>query len=161
MLKRMQTALIGLMVSLIIVWGVPPAQACVEGLAWGMPLEQVHAHLGEVHQANTTHPERFFARNVMLDRLPVSQVTFDLTPDAGLQSLAYEFAIDDMTEVLAGLRARHGSPLSTSSTDQQQNEQVWVWNTGEDLITAVKRDGRTHQQFVIAYRPSRLRPEIL
>jgi hypothetical protein len=97
----------------------------------------------------------------MLDRLPASQVTFDLTPDAGLQSLAYEFAIADMTEVLAGLRARHGSPLSTSSMDPKQNEQIWVWNTGEDLITAVKHDGTTHQQFVIAYRPSRLRPETL
>ena len=89
-----------------------------------MPLDQVHAHLGEIHQANTTHPERFFARNVMLDRLPISQVTFDLAPDAGLQSLAYEFAIDDMTEVLAGLRARHGSPLRTSSMDPKQNEQI-------------------------------------
>jgi hypothetical protein len=43
----------------------------------------------------------------MLDCLPVSQVTFDLTPDAGLQSLAYEFAVNDMIEVLAGLRARN------------------------------------------------------
>ncbi|MDC0310270.1 hypothetical protein OAL66_00840 [bacterium] len=161
MLNRLQAALISLMASLIILWGLQPVQACVEGLAWGMPLDQVHAHLGEIHQANTTHPERFFARNVMLDRLPVSQVTFDLTPDAGLQSLAYEFAIDDMTEVLAGLRARHGSPLSTSSMDLKQNEQIWVWNTGEDLITAVKHDGTTHQKFVIAYRPSRLRPETL
>ena len=161
MLNRLQAALISLMASLLILWGIQPAQACVEGLEWGMPLDQVHAHLGEVHQTNTTHPERFFARNVMLDRLPVSQVTFDLTPDAGLQSLAYEFAIDDMTEVLAGLRARHGSPLSTRSMDPKQNEQIWVWNTGEDLITAVKYDGTTHQQFVIAYRPSRLRPETL
>ena len=86
MLNRLQAALISLMASLLILWGIQPAQACVEGLEWGMPLDQVHAHLGEVHQANTTHPARFFARNVMLDRLPVSQVTFDLTPDAGLQS---------------------------------------------------------------------------
>ena len=161
MLKRLQAAVISLIASLIILWGIQPVEACVEGLAWGMPLDQVHAHLGEVHQANTTHPDRFIAPNVMLDRLPVSQVTFDLTPEAGLQSLAYEFAIDDMIEVLAGLRARHGSPLSTSSTDRQQNEQVWVWNTGEDLITAVKHDGKSNQQFVIAYRPSRLRPETL
>ena len=89
MLKRLQAPLISLMASLLILWGIQPAQACVEGLEWGMPLDQVHAHLGEVHQANTTQSERFFARNVMLDRLPVSQVTFDLTPDAGLQSLAY------------------------------------------------------------------------
>ena len=72
MLNRLQAALLSLMASLIILWGLQPVQACVEGLAWGMPLDQVHAHLGEIHQANTTHPERFFARNVMLDRLPVS-----------------------------------------------------------------------------------------
>lgn len=93
MLNRLQAALISLMASLLILWGIQPAQACVEGLA--------------------------------------------------------------------GLRARHGSPLSTSSMDLKQNEQIWVWNTGEDLITAVKHDGTTHQQFVIAYRPSRLRPETL
>ena len=83
MLKRLQAAVISLIASLIILWGIQPVEACVEGLAWGMPLDQVHAHLGEVHQANTTHPDRFIARNVMLNRLPVSQVTFDLTPDAG------------------------------------------------------------------------------
>ena len=27
-----------------------------------------------------------------------------------------------------------------------KNEQIWVWNTGEDLITAVKHDGKIHQQ---------------
>ena len=121
MLKRLQAAVISLIASLIILWGIKHIQACLEGMAWGMPLEQVFAHLGEVHQANTTHPDRFIAPNVMLDRLPVSQVTFDLTPEAGLQSLAYEFAIDDMIEVLAGLRASHGSPLSTSSSDPIQN----------------------------------------
>ena len=161
MLNRLQAALISLMASLIILWGLQPVQACVEGLAWGMPLDQVHAHLGEIHQANTTHPERFFARNVMLDRLPVSQVTFDLTPDAGLQSLAYEFAIDDMTEVLAGLRARHGQPLSTNLEHDNINEQIWICNTGEDLITAVKQDVPGQQTFLISYKPSRLRPETL
>ena len=88
-------------------------------------------------------------------------VTFDLDETNGLQSLAYEFAIDDMTEVLAGLRARHGQPLSTSIKESSHNEQIWVWNTGEDLITAVKQDDAGQQKFLISYRPSRLRPETL
>ena len=66
-----------------------------------------------------------------------------------------------MTEVLAGLRSRHGKPLSTNLEHNQQDDQVWVWNTGEDLITAVKSESAGKQAFLIAYRPSRLRPETL
>ena len=87
--------------------------------------------------------------------------SFDLDPQNGLSSLAYEFALDDMTEVLAGLRARHGSPLSTSVEAGDRNDQIWVWNTGDDLITAVKRNAARQQQFLVSYRPSRLRPETL
>ena len=61
---------------------------------------------------------------VLLDRLPVSRVTFELSKTQGLQSLAYEFAIDDTTEVLAGLRARHGSPLSTSIEEADSSDQI-------------------------------------
>ena len=41
-----------------------------------------------------------------MDRLPASQATFEVDPDKGLTNLAHEFAIDDMSEVLAGLRAQ-------------------------------------------------------
>ena len=41
-----------------------------------------------------------------MDRLPASQATFEVDPEKGLTNLAYEFAIDDMSEVLAGLRAQ-------------------------------------------------------
>ena len=138
-----------------------PVNACVEGLAWGMPLEQVTIHLGEQQPLEQKPAGRYVARDVLLDRLPVSQATFDVDPERGLTNLAYEFAIDDMTEVLAGLRARHGQPLSTSLEDRGHNEQIWVWNTGEDLITAVKQDIADQQTFLISYRPSRLQPETL
>ena len=75
--------------------------------------------------------------------------------------LAYKFSIDDMTEVLAGLRARHGQPLSTSLENNSYNDQVWVWNNGDDLITAVRQDVAGQQAFLISYRPSRLRPATL
>ena len=138
-----------------------PASACVEGLAWGMPLEQLTSHLGDGQQLTQESSGRYIARDVLLDRLPVSQAIFEVDSEQGLTNLAYEFAIDDMTEVLAGLRARHGQPLSTNVEHNSRNEQIWVWNTGDDLITAVKEDADERQNFLISYRPSRLRPESL
>ena len=126
-----------------------------------MPLEQVDAHLGQAKAIGDGPQERFEVQDVMLDRLPVSRVTFELSQSQGLQWLAYEFAIDDMTEVLAGLRARHGSPLSTSIEEADRSDQIWVWNTGEDLITAVKRKANEEQKFLLSYRPSRLHPQTL
>ena len=148
-------------IALFLLCGAGPAAACVEGLAWGMQLEQVKIHLGDGQPMHRDQSGRYVARDVLLDRLPVSQATFDVDPDQGLLHLAYEFAIDDMTEVLAGLRARHGPPLSTNLEHNSHNDQVWVWNTGEDLITAVKQDVAGEQAFLISYRPSRLRPETL
>ena len=153
--------MVSLLAILLISLSGQPVYACVEGLAWGMTLDQVHAHLGQAEPLNRDQSGRFEAQQVLLDQLPVSRVTFDLDPQNGLSSLAYEFALDDMTEVLAGLRARHGSPLSTSVEAGDRNDQIWVWNTGDDLITAVKRNAARQQQFLVSYRPSRLRPETL
>ena len=126
-----------------------------------MTLERVKAHLGDTQLTRDSQLHRYIAHDVKLDQIPVSQVMIDLDPAAGLRSLAYEFNVDDMTEVLASLRARHGQPLSTSIDDRRHTKQLWVWNTGDDLITAVKSDTANRQQFLISYRPSRLRPEML
>ena len=160
-LKPLRALLIGLLAVFVVILPGHPASACVEGLAWGMPLEQVDAHLGQAKPIGDRPQERFEVQDVMLDRLPVSRVTFELSQSQGLQWLAYEFSIDDMTEVLAGLRARHGSPLSTSVEEADHNDQIWVWNTGEDLITAVKRKANEEQKFLLSYRPSRLHPQTL
>ena len=157
----MRALLIALMAVVVVFLHGTPASACVEGLAWGMPLEQVNAHLGPVQTIGDRAQDRFEAHDVLLDRLPVSRVTFELSQTQGLQWLAYEFAIDDMTEVLAGLRARHGAPLSTSIEEADRNDQIWVWNTGDDLITAVKRQANEEQKFLLSYRPSRLHPQTL
>ena len=157
----MRALLIALMAVLVLCLHGTPAAACVEGLAWGMPLEQVNIHLGPTKPIGNRAQERFEAHDVLLDRLPVSRITFELSHTDGLQWLAYEFAIDDMTEVLAGLRARHGAPLSTSIEEADHNDQIWVWNTGEDLITAVKRKAHEEQKFLLSYRPSRLHPQTL
>ena len=160
-LHQVQNLLITACLGLLLFCSAGRVDACVEGLAWGMPLEQVAIHLGEGQVVNEEQAGRYVKRHVFLDRLPVSQATFEVDPEKGLTNLAYEFAIDDMTEVLAGLRAQHGPPLSTSLDHESHNDQVWVWNTGEDLITAVKSDNAGQQAFLISYRPSRLRPETL
>ena len=157
----MRSLLIALMAVVVVFLHGTPASACVEGLAWGMPLEQLTSHLGDTKELKQESSRRYVARGVLLDRLPVSQATFEVDPKQGLTNLAYEFAIDDMTEVLAGLRARHGQPLSTNLEHTSHNQQIWVWNTGDDLITAVKEDAAEQQNFLISYRPSRLRPESL
>ena len=137
------------------------ASACVEGLAWGMPQAEINEHLNGAIRQEGLNQQRLIARNIHLDQLPVPQLTLDMNEQGGLESLAYEFSMDDMTEVLAGLRARHGKPISTSIKDNSYEDQLWVWNTGEDLITAVKRTSGDVQKFLIAYRPSRLKPETL
>lgn len=159
--RWLQNLLITSALGLLLFCGAGPVNACVEGLVWGMPLEQVTAHLGEGQAVKEQQSGRYVTRDVLLDQLPVSQITFEVDPTKGLTKLAYEFAIDDMTEVLAGLRARHGPPLSTSFDHANRNDQLWVWNTGDDLITAVKSTSTGRQQFLISYRPSRLRPNNL
>ena len=162
MLKRMPATLVALLICMAINMTAMPSAACVEGLAWGMPLNQVQLHLGEsLPVKDDNHPSRFTASDVLLDELPVSRVTFELDKLDGLRSLAYEFALDDMPEVLAGLQARHGQPLSTTMEARNHSQQIWVWNTGNDLITAVKRNSSENQQFLISYRPNRLHPETL
>ena len=158
---QLQNLLIAACLGLMLMCSAGRVDACVEGLAWGMPFEQVAIHLGEGQVVKEEQAGRYVKRDVFLDRLPVSQATFEVDLEKGLTNLAYEFAIDDMTEVLAGLRAQHGPPLSTSLDHESHNDQVWVWNTGEDLITAVKSDNAGQQAFLISYRPSRLRPETL
>ena len=176
MRKQLQATLIALAACVVLIWGGKPLEACVQGLTWGMPLDQVRQELGDTQQLDSQQldsqqldsqqldsqqPKRFVAKQVRLDRLPVTQVIFELDETEGLQSLAYEFAMDDMNEVLAGLRARHGQPISTNTELKNQFEQIWIWNTGEDLITAVRHFDNKNNQFLISYRPSRLRPETL
>ena len=64
-----------------------------------------------------------------------------------------------MNEVLAGLRHPFGPPVSTSfDVDGKSPHQQWVWHTGEDVITAVKKEGKP---FLLFYRPSLLDPSFL
>ena len=120
----MKPLLIALMAVVVLFLVGTPASTCMEGLAWGMPLEQVHTHLGPVQPIGDQAQHRFEAHDVRLDRLPVSWVTFKLSQGNGFKWLAYGFAIDDMTKVLAGLQARHGSSLSTNIEEAYRNDQI-------------------------------------
>ena len=105
-LKEIRGVLFPLLVCLFLFGVAQPSLACVEGLAWGMTLERVKAHLGDTQLTGDSQRHRYIAHNVKLDQIPVSQVMFDLDQAAGLRSLAYEFNVDDMTEVCWPASAR-------------------------------------------------------
>ena len=96
--------------------------------------------------------------NQHIGELPVQQLDLRFGSQ-GLEQLVYSLPSDAMTEVLAGLRTRYGSPVSTTINHADQiPQQIWIWNTEEDCITAVRAEDQT---FLLSYRPSRLRPSLL
>ncbi|KGG14141.1 MULTISPECIES: hypothetical protein [Prochlorococcus] len=91
--------------------------------------------------------------------LPVDTLRVHIEDGYGLQELAYELNSENMTEVLAGLRHRFGTPVgATIEVNRSYPQQQWVWHAGEDVITAVKSEVRP---FLLYYRPSLLDPSIL
>ncbi len=91
--------------------------------------------------------------------VPVHSLRVRFEEEYGVKQLAYEMDYENMTEVLAGLRHRFGSPIGTSvEVDGRFPQQQWIWHTGEDVITAVKSEQRP---FLLSYRPSLLDPSFL
>ena len=138
-----------------------PAMACVEGLSWGMDLLTVETHLGlslspiKQDQNNTL----FEVRDFQMSGIPVNSLRIRVEDQDGLKQLAYEIDYENMTEVLAGLRHRFGTPVFTSlDVEGRSPQEQWVWHTGEDVITAVKSEKRP---FLLSYRPSLLDPSFL
>ncbi len=138
-----------------------PANACVEGLSWGMNLKSVEMHLGVSlnHVQEEVSKDLFEVRDFQMSGLPVNRLRVRIQDDDGLKQLAYEMDYENMTEVLAGLRHRFGPPVGTSvDIDGRSPQQQWIWHTGEDVITAIKNDGLP---FLLSYRPSLLDPSFL
>ena len=138
-----------------------PANACVEGLSWGMDLSSVEKHLGvSLHPVSERESKDLFeVRDFQMSGLPVNRLRVRVEDNHGLKQLAYEMNYENMTEVLAGLRHRFGPPVGTSvDIDGRSPQQQWIWHTGEDVITAVKTEGRP---FLLSYRPSLLEPSFL
>ena len=138
-----------------------PVDACVEGLKWGMDLSNVETHLGVslIPIKEKTNQNLFEVKDIQISGLPVEALRVRIDKEAGLRQLAYEIDNENMTEVLAGLRYRFGSPVGTIvDIDDGSPEQQWIWHTGEDLIIAVRSN---HRPFLLSYRPSLLDPSFL
>ena len=138
-----------------------PVDACVEGLKWGMDLSNVETHLGVslIPIKEKTNQNLFEVKNIQISGLPVDVLRVRIEKEAGLRQLAYEIDYENMTEVLAGLRYRLGSPVGTNvDIEDGSPEQQWIWPTGEDLIVAVRS---SHSPFLLSYRPSLLDPSFL
>ena len=138
-----------------------PVDACVEGLRWGMDLPNVEHHLGVslIPIKEKTNQNLFEVKDIQISGLPVEALRVRIEKEAGLRQLAYEIDNENMTEVLAGLRYRFGSPVGTNvDIEDGSPEQQWIWHTGEDLIVAVRSN---HRPFLLSYRPSLLDPSFL
>ena len=138
-----------------------PVDACVEGLKWGMDLSNVETHLGVslIPIKEKTNQNLFEVKDIQISGLPVEALRVRIEKEAGLRQLAYEIDNENMTEVLAGLRYRFGSPVGTNvDIEDGSPEQQWIWHTGEDLIIAVRSN---YRPFLLSYRPSLLDPSFL
>ena len=138
-----------------------PVDACVEGLKWGMDLSNVETHLGVslIPIKEKTNQNLFEVKDIQISGLPLEALRVRIEKEAGLRQLAYEIDNETMTEVLAGLRYRFGSPVGTNvDIEDGSPDQQWIWHTGEDLIIAVRSN---HRPFLLSYRPSLLDPSFL
>ena len=138
-----------------------PVDACVEGLRWGMDLPNVESHLGVslIPIKEKINQNLFEVKDIQISGLPVEALRVRIEKEDGLRQLAYEINNENMTEVLAGLRYRFGSPVGTNAEiEEGDSQQQWIWHTGEDVIVAVKSNERP---FLLSYRPSLLDPSFL
>ena len=90
-----------------------PVFACVEGLTWGMDLQNVESHLGIsfIPIKEETTQNFFEVKDIQISGLPVEVLRVRIENEDGLKQLAYEIDNENMTEVLAGLRYRFGPPV--------------------------------------------------
>ena len=162
MVRQSLQWLLSLLFAGFLVWAPGQARACIPGLQWGMDSSSVEQRLkislDTARSLNTDSSAVYRVSNQSIGELPVEQLDLRFG-NHGLEQLVYSLSKDSMTEVLAGLRSRYGSPVSTTikHTDQVP-QQVWIWNTEDDCITAVRAED---QRFLLSYRPSRLRPSLL
>ena len=155
--------LLTLLLSCAVLWFPGEAMACIPGLQWGMDSsiveQRLEVSLGTARSAAGNDSSALYRVNkIHIGDLPVEQLDLRFG-SKGLNQLVYSLQGDAMTEVLAGLKTRYGSPVSTTmGHGDQGRQQIWIWNTGDDCITAVRPDDQT---FLLSYRPSRLRPSLL
>ena len=76
----------------------------------------VETHLGVslIPIKEKTNQNLFEVKDIQISGLPVEALRVRIEKEAGLRQLAYEIDNENMTEVLAGLRYRFGSPVGTN-----------------------------------------------
>lgn len=162
MLRLSLQWLLHLLIAAAVLWAPAQAMACIPGLQWGMDSTTVEQRLAiSLETARSLGADSsavYRVSNQHIGELPVEQLDLRFGRQ-GLEQLVYSLPSDAMTEVLAGLRTRYGSPVSTTINHSDQiPQQIWIWNTEDDCITAVRAED---QPFLLSYRPSRLRPSLL
>ena len=162
MTRALHQLILLLMVSLLNLASLSmPALACPQGMSWGMDRATVEKELGvELIDIGQSVGENLFeVENFLIGNLQVEKLRFKLAEKQGLQRLAIDIEPSDMTEVLASLRHQFGPPVTTMLEEEGKNlQQEWVWNTGEDLITAIRK---SNDVFLLDYKPTRLAPDSL
>ena len=154
------------LVAVVMILAPAQTMACIPGLQWGMDSSTVEERLNvSLETARSLEADSSVVYRISsqhIGDIPVEELDLRFS-DQGLEQLVYSLPSDSMTEVLAGLRARYGSPVSTTVNHLGQiPQQIWIWNTEEDCITAVRTAVRAEdQKFLLSYRPSRPRPSLL
>ena len=162
MVRRSLQCVLSLLIASAGLWAPSEAMACIPGLKWGMDSSTVEQRLEvSLETARSLDQDStaiYRVSNQHIGEIPVEQLDLRFSSQ-GLEQLVYSLPSNSMTEVLAGLRTRYGSPVSTTIKHKNQAlQQVWIWNTEDDWITAVRAED---QKFLLSYRPSRLRPSLL
>ena len=153
---------LSLLIAAALLWSPGEAMACIPGLQWGMDSstveQRLEVSLETARSLDADSSAIYRVSNQHIGEIPVDQLDLRFG-NQGLEQLVYSLPSESMTEVLAGLRTRYGSPVSTTiKPSDQVPQQVWIWNTEDDCITAVRAED---QKFLLSYRPSRLRPSLL
>ena len=153
---------LSLLIAAAVLWSPGQAMACIPGLQWGMDSstveQRLEVSLETARSLDADSSAVYRVSNQHIGEISVDQLDLRFG-NQGLEQLVYSLPSESMTEVLAGLRTRYGSPVSTTiKYSDQVPQQVWIWNTEDDCITAVRAED---QKFLLSYRPSRLRPSLL
>ncbi|KZR87060.1 hypothetical protein MITS9508_02527 [Synechococcus sp. MIT S9508] len=153
---------LSLLIAGALLWSPGEAMACIPGLQWGMDSstveQRLEVSLETARSLDADSSAIYRVSNQHIGEIPVEKLDLRFG-NQGLEQLVYSLPSESMTEVLAGLRTRYGSPVSTIIKNSDQvPQQVWIWNTEDDCITAVRAED---QKFLLSYRPSRLRPSLL
>ena len=159
---KLKNLLLGLTFFTLLLFSNPlSVMGCVKGMVWGMDIKSIESHLGSKLDSMGMKGDSnlYEMRNMKISGLDINRLQLHIDDEMGLDHLAYEMHPEHMTEVLAGLRHRFGTPVTTSiHEDSSLSQQQWIWHTGEDIITALRSD---EKPFLLSYRPSALDPSYL